>query len=171
MDGSPAEIPAVAAICSLVSISLAVSSRRGGDGLDGLLDAALQTQRVGAGSDVAETLTDESLGENGSGGGSVAGDVVSLLGDLLDQLGTDLLVGVLELDLLGDGNTIVGDRGGAPLLLEHDVATLGAQRHLDCVGEGVESPLEAATGLFVERDDLGHCEVILRIGGDTQGDR
>src|SRR6185295_3680344 len=55
---------------------------------------------------------------------------------------------------------IVGDRGSAPLLLKDDVAALGAQRHLYRVGEAVQAPLEAATGLFVIRNCLGHCEVI-----------
>ena len=160
MDWSPAEMPAVAAICSLVSTSLADFEQRLGDLLDGLLDAALQAERVGAGGDVAQALAHQRLGQHGGGGGAVAGDVVGLLGDFLDQLGADLLVRVLQLDLLGDGHTIVGDRGGAPLLLQDDVATLGAQRHLDRVGEGVQAPLEAATGLFVERNYLGHCEVI-----------
>ena len=139
--------------------------QRLGDLLDGLLDAALQAERVGAGRDVAQALANERLGEHGGGGGAVARDVVGLLGDLLDQLGADLLVRVLQLDLLGDGHTIVGDRGGAPLLLQDDVATLGAQRHLYRVGEGVKAPLEAAAGLFVIRNCLGHCEVIPPIRG------
>ena len=134
--------------------------QRLGDLLDGLLDAALQAERVGAGRDVAQALANECLSQHGGGGGAVACDVVGLLGDLFDQLSADLLVGVLQLDLLGDGHAIVGDRGGAPLLLQDDVATLGAQRHLYRVGEGVESPLEAAAGLFVIRNCLGHCEVI-----------
>ena len=125
-------------------------------GLDGLLDAPLQRHRVGAGRDVAQTFPDECLGEDGCGGGAVTGDVVGLLGDLLDELGADLLVRVLELDLLGDGDTVVGDRGGSPLLLQDDVAALRAERHLDGVGQHVHAALEAATGLFVERDDLGH---------------
>jgi hypothetical protein len=33
-----------------------------------------------------------------------------LLGDLLDQLGAHVLVRVLELDLLGDGDAVLGDR-------------------------------------------------------------
>ena len=33
------------------------------------------------------------------------------------------------------------------------------------VGEGVQAPLEAATGLFVVRNYLGHCEVIPPIRG------
>jgi hypothetical protein len=82
--------------------------------------------------------------------------VVGLLGDLLDQLGADLLVGVLQLDLLGDRDTVVGDRGGAPLLLQDDVAALGAEGDLDRVGEGVHTPLEPAAGLFVESNQLRH---------------
>ncbi len=139
--------------------------QRLGDLLDGLLDAALQTERVGACRDVAQTLANERLGQHGGGGGAVARDVVGLLGDFLDQLSADLLVRVLQLDLLGDGHAIVGDRGGAPLLLQDDVAALGTQRHLYRVGEGVKAPLEAATGLFVVRNYLGHCEEIPPIRG------
>ena len=139
--------------------------QRLGDLLDGLLDAALQAERVGTGRDVAQALANERLSQHGGGGGAVACDVVRLLGDFLDQLSADLLVRVLQLDLLGDGHAIVGDRGGAPLLLEDDVAALGTQRHLYRVGEGVQAPLEAATGLFVVRNYFGHCEEIPPIRG------
>ncbi len=125
-------------------------------GRDGGLDAPLQGHRVRAGGDVAQALADQRLGQDGRRRRAVTGNVVGLLGDLLDQLGADLLVRVLELDLLGDAHTIVGDGGGAPLLLEHDVAALGAERHLDGVGEDVHAPLEAAARLLVERDHLGH---------------
>ena len=126
------------------------------DGRDGLLDTAANGDRVGAGGDVAQALAHQGLGQDGRGGGAGARDVVGLLGDLLDELGADLLVGLLELDLLGDGHAVVGDRGGAPLLVEHDVTALGAQGDLDGVGEGVEAALHAAAGLLVEGDDLGH---------------
>ncbi len=124
--------------------------------LDGLLDAALHRHRVGAGRDVAQTLAHHRPGEDGGGGGAVAGDVVGLLGDLLDQLGADLLVGVLELDLLGDGDAVVGDGGGAPLLLEDHVAALRAEGDPDRVGELVHARLEAAPGLLIELNGLGH---------------
>ncbi len=153
---SAAEMAAVAAISSLVSTSLACASSCLGDGLDGLLDAALEGDRVGAGGDVAQALADECLGEDGRRGGAVARDVVGLLGDLLDELGADPLEGLLEVDLLGDGDAVVGDRRRAPLLVEHDVAALGTERDLDGVGEDVEPALHAAAGLLVEGDDLGH---------------
>ena len=85
-----------------------------GDDVGRLLDAALETHGVCAGSDVAQAFTNERLGKHGCGCGAIASDIVSLLGDLLDELGTDLLVGVLEIDLLCDGYAIIGDRGGRP---------------------------------------------------------
>ena len=110
-------------------------------------------RRAGTGAELPVNLRD------GRRRRAVTGDVVGLLGDLLDELGADLLVGVLELDLLGDGHAVVGDRRRAPLLVEHHVATLGAEGDLDGVGELVHSPLEAAPGLLVVRDELGHCGI------------
>jgi hypothetical protein len=124
------------------------------DDVDGLFDAALETHRVRTGSDVAQALAHERLSENGRGGGAVACYVVGLLRDLLDELGPDLLVGVLEIDLLGDGNTVVRDGGGAPLLLENDVSALGAQGDLHSVGEHVHAALERPPGLLVECNHL-----------------
>src|SRR6185436_158244 len=92
--------------------------------------------------------------QHGGRGGPVARDVIGLLRDFLDQLSADLLPRVLELDLLGDGHAIVGDRGGAPLLLEHHVPALRAEGYLHGVGELVHTALEAAPGVLVKRDHL-----------------
>src|SRR6266545_2296905 len=127
-----------------------------GDHGHGGLDAPLEGDRVGTGGDVAQALPDQRLGQHGRRRRAVTGHVVGLLRDLLDQLGADLLVRVLELDLLGDAHPVVGDGGRAPLLLQHDVAALRAQRHPHGVGEGVHAPLKAAARLLVERDNLGH---------------
>ena len=117
--------------------------RRGLDRLDSGgdagLDAPLEAHRVGAGGNVAQAFVDHRPREHGGGGGAVAGDVVGLLGDFLDQLGADALVRVLEFDLLGDGDAVVRDRGGAPLLVEHDVAALRAEGDANGVGELVHA--------------------------------
>ena len=105
---------------------------------------------------------DHGPGQDGGGGGAVTGDVVGLLGHLLDQLGPDLLVGVLELDLLGDRDAVVGDGGGAPLLVQHDVAALRAEGDPDGVGQLVHPGLERPPGLLVEGDQLGHAGRFLR---------
>ena len=131
-------------------------------GGNGLLHALLDTHRVGTRGNVAQTLANERLGEHGGSGGAVAGDVVGLGRNFLDQLGTHVLELVFQLDLTGDGDTVVGDRGSAELLVEHHVATLRAEGHLDGVSELVDARLEAATGLFVELENLGHGSSVSR---------
>src|ERR1700748_1669920 len=59
---------------------------------------------------------------------------------------------VLKLDLLGDGDAVLGDTGGAERLVEHDVAALGAERHLDGVGEDIDAAQHAIAGIDAEFD-------------------
>ena len=126
----------------------------------------------GAGGDVAQALVDHRLGEHGRGGGAVTGDVVGLGGDLLGQLGAEVLVRVLQLDLTGDGDAVVGDRRRAPLLVDDDVAAARAERHLDGVGERVHAALERAPRVLVELQDLGHVVPQIRsISGWSAGIR
>ena len=51
------------------------------DGLDGLVDAALQRHRVRAGGNGLDAFAVDGLGQNGRGGGAVAGDVGGLGSD------------------------------------------------------------------------------------------
>lgn len=106
--------------------------------------------------DVAQTLADQRLRQHGGGGGAVTRDVVGLGRHLLDELGAQVLVRVVDLDLTGDGDTVVGDRRRAELLVDDDVAALGADRHLDRVGKLVDAALKGATGVLVELQDLRH---------------
>ena len=153
---------ATAAICSRVSTGRASALDLGDDGRDGLLDAALDDHRVGAGGDDPEALGDHRLAEHDRGGGAVAGDVVGLGRDFLEELRAHVLERVLELDVASDGDAVVGDGRGAELLVEDDVAALGADRDLDGVGEAVDAALERATSGLVEDELLGQGVMSLR---------
>ena len=113
ISASPAEIDAVCSDLFLGLNFLCGGEQSLGHSLNSLLNAALEAQRVSASSHVAQALANQCLSQNGSGGGTVTCDVVSLLSNFLDQLSTDLLERLFELDLLGDGDAVVGD-GGAP---------------------------------------------------------
>ena len=113
---------------------------------DRLVDAALQVHRVHAGGDRLGALADDRLRQHGRGGGAVAGDVVGLGGDLAHHLRAHVLELVGELDLLGDGHAVLGDARRAEALVEHDVAALGAERHLHRVGEDVDAAQHALRG-------------------------
>jgi len=84
------------------------------------------------------------------------------------ELGAEILVGILELNLLGDGHAVVGDGGGAPLLVEHDVAALGAEGHLDGVGEDVNAAFERTPRLLVELQSLCHGSRLDSAGDDGE---
>ena len=80
------------------------------DRRDGLLDAALERHRVGAGGDVLRALAIDRLGQDRGGRGAVAGHVRGLARHLLDHLRAHVLERVLQLDLLRDGDAVLGDR-------------------------------------------------------------
>ena len=155
---SRAEMVATWAMSSLPLISFGLRLDRLDGLVDGLLDAVLERHRVGAGGYVAQAFAHDRLGEQGRGGGAVTGDVVGLGGDFLDQLRAHVLEHVFELDLLGDGHAVVGDGRGAELLVEHDVAALGAEGDLDGVGESVDATLERAPSVFVVPQFLSQAD-------------
>ena len=92
--------------------------------------------------DDTEALVDHRLAEDDRGGRAVAGDVVGLGRDFLEELRAHVLERIVELDVASDRHAVVGDRRRAELLVEDDVAALGADRDLDGVGELVDAALE-----------------------------
>ncbi|OIQ67925.1 hypothetical protein GALL_504940 [mine drainage metagenome] len=135
---------------------LGVGTRLGGllqlldQGVDGLVDAALEVHRVHAGGDVLHAFAHDGLGQHGGGGGAVTRGVAGLGRDFLDHLRTHVLQLVLELDFLGHGHTVLGHGGGAEGALEHHVAALGTQSGLDCVGQDVHAFDHAGAGVRAE---------------------
>src|SRR6187399_326368 len=76
------------------------------DLVHGLLDAALERQRVRARRHVLQALADDRLGEHGRRGGAVAGHVVGGGRHLAYQLGALVRERILDLDLTGDRHTV-----------------------------------------------------------------
>src|SRR6185437_11076097 len=114
--------------------------------LDGELDAALEIHRVHAGGHRLGAFLDDGVRQHGRGRGAVAGLVVGLLRHLAHHLRAHVLELVFELDLLGDGNAVLGDARRAEALVEHDVAALRAERHLHGVGEHLDAVQHAVAG-------------------------
>ena len=120
-----------------------------GDGADhGLVDAALEVHRVHAGGDGLQAFADQRLREHGRGRGAVTGDVGGLGSDFLHHLRAHVLELVGQLDLLGDGHAVLGDRRRAEALLEHDVAALRTERRLDGVRQHIHAAQHARAGVF-----------------------
>ena len=106
-----AEMVPTWAISSPVT-GLASAFSAGDHGLDGLVDAALDAHRVGAGGDVLGAFAQDRLGQHGRGGGAVAGDVGGLARDFADHPRAEVLDGSLRsisLATVTPSLVIVGD--------------------------------------------------------------
>jgi signal transduction histidine kinase len=124
------------------------------DALGRLLDPAPQQHRVGALVDRAHTLAHDRLSQQRRRRRAVAGEVARLVGDVAHELRTHVLERVGELDLARDRDSVVGDRRRSGQALQHHVAALRPERHLDGVGELVDARLQPPAGVVVEVQDL-----------------
>ncbi len=97
------------------------------NGGDGLLDAAFHGHRVGAGCDGLYAFAVDRLGQNGGGGGAVAGNIRGLRGHFAHHLRAHVFERVFKFDFLRDGDAVLGDGRGTEFLFDDDVAALGAE--------------------------------------------
>ena len=163
IEASPlAEIVPTWAISSIVVTLAAVFLRSATIGLDREVDAALEVHRIGAGGDRFGAFLDDGVGENGRRRGAVAGEVALLRGDFAHHLGAHVLELVGKLDLLGDGDAVLGDARRAEALLDHHVAALRAERHADRVGENVDAANHPLARVLRKLDFLGRHAFLLR---------
>ena len=121
--------------------------------LDGLIDAALDGHGVGARGQGTNAFAVDRLGQNRGSGGAVAGDVGGFGRHFADQLGAEVFERVLQLDFFGDRHAVLGDARSAELLLDHDIAALGAQGDLDGVRQLVD-PAKNRLSAVLAIDDL-----------------
>ena len=119
----------------------------GDDRIHREIDAALEIHRIHAGGNRLGAFLDDGRGKNRRGRGAVAGLVVGLRRHFAHHLRAHILELVLELDLLGDGDAVLGDAGSAEALLDHHVAAFRAERHPHRVGERLHAAQQAIAGV------------------------
>jgi hypothetical protein len=123
-------------------------------------DPALELHRVRAGDDVLGAFAEDRLGQHGGRGRAVTRDVGGLTGHLTNHLGAHVLERILQVDLLGDGDAVLGDGGGAELLVEHDVPALRTEGDLDRIGEAVDAAQDRLPRLLTVDNLLCHDALI-----------
>ena len=125
------------------------------DGFDREVDATLEVHRVHAGGDGLGAFPDDGVSEHGRSGGAVAGLVGGLGRDLTHHLGAHVLELVVELDLLGDGDAVLGDAWRTIRFVQDHVATLGAECHAHRVRESIDTAQHAVACVDGEFHFLG----------------
>src|SRR5579864_2207435 len=137
------------------------------DHFDSALDATLQRHRIGAGCNGLHAFAIDCLGENGRGGGAVAGHVGGLGSDFLHHLRAHVFERVFQFDFFCDGDAVLGDGRRTEFLVDHDVAALGTERDLDGVSEHVDAAKNRLAGLFSVNNLFCHIPFLLKFGCST----
>src|SRR5205807_3475443 len=122
------------------------------DRIDGHVDAALEVHRVHSGGHRLDPFAHHRVSENGRRCRAVAGDRARLAGDLADHLRAHVLELIGKLDLLGDGDAVLGDARRAKGFVDHDVAPLRTQRHPHRLGENLDAAQHAFAGVTAYSD-------------------
>ncbi len=123
----------VANLLQVITHFLRLCLDAGNDSLDGLVNTALDIHGVGSSGNILQALVDDGLCEHCCCGGAIAGVVVGLGSDLLDELSADVLELVLELHLTSHTHTILGDVWCAILLVQDDIASFRTKGYFDGV--------------------------------------
>src|SRR5581483_11020090 len=131
------------------------------NGLNSLLDAALESHRIRSGSDGLHAFAEDRLRQHGRGGGAVTGNIGGLRSDLAHHLCAHVLERVLQLDFFCYGHAVFGDGRRTELLLNNDVTALRTERHLHCVSEYVDATKNRLTRLLAVYDLLCHFSISL----------
>ena len=124
--------------------------------LNCLVDAALESHRICAGSHSLHALAINRLGQNRCRRGAVTGHVRGLRSYFTNHLRAHVLERVFQFDFLGYRDTVLGDGRGAELLFDNHVAALGPKRHLHRVGERVYAAQNCLTRIFSVQNLLCH---------------
>ena len=97
-----------------------------------------------------EPVAEDGLGQYGRCGSAVTGCVTGLAGDLAHHLGAHILVGILEIDFLGYGHTVLSDCRRTEFLVKNHVAALGTESGLDRLGQDANALEQRLACVLVE---------------------
>src|SRR5262249_59137624 len=113
------------------------------NGMDGKVNAALQIHGITTSGNSLGAFAYYGMRKQGCGGGAIAGLIRRFRGNLAHHLRAHVLELVLELNLLRYRDTILGDAWSTERLIEHAIATLGTEAHLDRIAQDTSSAQHA----------------------------
>jgi len=103
---------------------------------------------------VPQALGEDGVGEEDGRGRAVAHRVSRADGGLAEHAGSEVLLGILEVHLLGDRDAVVADEGSSPPSLDEDAARLRPQGDANRVGQDGGPREDLGPGL-VSEEELG----------------
>ena len=118
--------------------------------LNCLFNTLLQNHRVRTGSYVTHTLMNHGLSQKSCSGSTITGNIVGLGSNLTNQLGTHILKRIIQLNVTGNGNTIISNGRCTKLLIKNYVTTLWTKGNLYCICQCVNALFQSTTSFFIK---------------------
>src|SRR5581483_7773118 len=123
-------------------------------------DPTLEQHRVRASGHVLQALVDNGLSQHRCGGRAVTRDVIGFGGGFLQKLRPHIFVWVGKFDFLRHRYAVMGHGWRTELLVEGDVAALGAKRGGNGISQLVNTVLQAAARFFGKDELLWHFSIL-----------
>ena len=117
------------------------------DRIHRLFDAALDSHRIGAGGNVAQTFLVDRQGQDGRRRCAVAGNIAGFLSDGVDQLGPHVLERVRQLDFLADRDAVLGHARPAEALVDDDISPGRPESDADGVSQFLSASEQFLAGV------------------------
>jgi hypothetical protein len=124
--------------------------------LDGPIDAAANDHRIRSEGNAPQTFVVDGAGQHSRGGRSVACGVAGLRRDLVDELGTHVLEGIVEFDFLAHGHAVFGDERIAEALIDDHVSPGRPHGDGHRVGQDLDAALQLESSPVVEQKLFRH---------------
>ena len=135
---------------SLIADFLGVFLNLFNESFNRFFDAAFQNHRIGAGRYVAQTFTNQSLGQNRRCGGAITGDIVGFGRDFFDQLGAHVFKRIFKFHIASYGHAVMSDQRSAVFLVENHIAAFRPESHFHRIGQRIYASFEGTAGFFIK---------------------
>ena len=119
------------------------------DSSDSFVDTAFEVEWVSSCGNVLQTHANDSLCQNGCGGGTITCLIAGLGSYFLNELCTEVLCRINQIHCFSYRHTVFGDMRSSVFGINHYIAALRTQRHFDCVSQLVNATLQRLTRLRI----------------------
>ncbi len=127
------------------------------------VDSLAENDRVCARSKVFQTLANDCLCKKHGGRGPVAGNVVRFGGNFFHELSAHVFKRIGQFDFFCDRHAVVGDEGGAKLLVQDYVPAFGAQRNFYRIRKRINARFQCFSCVIAVFDLFCHDKILLEI--------
>ena len=116
----------------------------------------VELDRIRTSRNIPQPFGNQRLRQQGCGGRAITRNIIGFHCDRLHQLHAKILEWFFDINIAGNGNPVIGNRGGTERLIQHHIATTRPKRHLDHICQGIYALEDSFAGFLIESNKFCH---------------